>query len=334
MKKHERVQAAISGAHVDKIPVSAWAHSFNKENQMDSFVKSVINFQEYYDWDFMKIQARYTYHVEDWGYTYTQSGKPEDWPVCTSYPIHNIDDWKKIKVLSPNQGVLKEYLQTVEMIRKKLRGRVPFIMTIFSPLMIAWYLTNEDNKALKRYILEHPEVIHNALEAIAETFANFVLELKSIGVDGIYYATKQATTDFLTPQEYQDLTRVHDLTVLEAAQGFWFNMLHICGDNIHFESMADYPVQVFHWDTNMAGNPGFDQGLDLFPTAVSGGVSRKSMAYGTLDEVKEEIRKAFAQTKGRRFLLGPGCSVLIPPTPEEHLWALRRGYELFEDGPK
>ena len=106
-------------------------------------------------------------------------------------------------------------------------------------------------------------------------------------------------------------------------------MLHICGDNIHFNSMADYPVQVIHWDTNMPGNPGFDKAVDIIPKAMSGGVSRKAMAYGTVYEVNNEIKKALNQSKGNRFLLGPGCSVLVPPSPEEHLWALKNGSKTF-----
>jgi hypothetical protein len=116
---------------------------------------------------------------------------------------------------------------------------------------------------------------------------------------------------------------------LEAAPNLWFNMLHICGDNIHFKSMADYPVHIFHWDTNLEGNPDFEAGVDELTAAVGGGVSIKTMGYGTLDEVETQMQKAFMQTKGRRFLLGPACSVPIPQTPEAHLWALKEGSKTF-----
>lgn len=323
MNRAERVEAALRGKKVDRVPVSAWSHFYDKENTLDGFVRTMLSFQETYDWDYMKIHSRATYHVEDWGYTYTQSGKPRDLPVCTGHPIHELKDWNKIKPLPPGQGALGEHLRAVEKIRKGLRGQVPFMMTVFAPIMIAYYLVDFNTKTLMAHIREDPVVVRTALAAIAETFVEFIRKLESIGVDGIYFATKQASEDTMTAEEYWKFARPYDLQVLESAKNLHFNMLHICENRIHFQALADYPVQVIHWDTTLSGNPNFAEGKKLVSTAVGGGVSRDTMAKGSVEEVKAQAREALAQTGGQHFLLGPSCSVAIAITPEENLRALR-----------
>ena len=323
MNRSERVEAALKGKKVDRVPVSAWSHFYDKENTLDSFVNTMLSFQEAYDWDYMKIHSRATYHVENWGYTYTQSGKPGDLPVCTGYPIHQLHDWNKIKALPPDQGALGEHLQAVERIRRGLRGQVPFMMTVFAPIMIAYYLVNFNTKILMAHIRENPKIVGNALAAIAETFAKFVRKLESIGVGGIYFATKQANDETMTATEYRTIARPYDLQVLESAKNLPFNMLHICENRIHFQALVDYPVQVVHWDTTLAGNPNFAEGKKVVSAAVGGGVSRDTMAKGSVEDVKIQAREALAQTGGQHFLLGPSCSVAIAVTPEENLRALR-----------
>lgn len=335
MNKRERVNSALTGKTVDRVPVSAWCHFFEKEINMDSFVKSMLEFQQYYDWDYMKIHPRYSYHLEDWGSVYTQSGKPGDWPVCEKYPIKNADDWGKLKVLKPDQGSFGAMLKAVEQIKKGLKDEVPFIMTVFSPLMIANHLcgfilgTND----LKKYIENDLDNLNKGLDTIAETFVLFVEALRKIGVDGLFFATKEANDDFIGAGQYQAIARRYDERVLTAAKGFPFNMLHICGDRIHFKEMADYPVTMVHWDSSTGNNPDYKAGRNIIGDrlAFGGGPNRNLMVSGSPVQIKQEIKKVLTDTEGKHFLLGPACSILINQTSEENMWLLRKGPEQFQD---
>jgi uroporphyrinogen decarboxylase len=335
MNKRERVEAALTGKKLDRIPVSTWGHFFEKEGKLDTFVDSMLRFQEYYDWDYMKIQNRYTYHLEGWGVEYTQSGKPGDWPVITKYPIHETEDWKKLKVLRPTEGVLGEMLEAVKAIKKGLKGEVPFIMTVFSPLMIANHLAGctAGVNDWKKFYESERDSLAAGLKVIAETFRLFVEELKKIGIDGLFYATKEASDDFTSAAEYQSYARPFDEIVLDAAKDFPFRMLHLCGDKIHLKAMANYPVTMLHWDPTLKGNPDYKTARQVVGDAVAfgGGPSRAVMAKGSPADVKRELKKILTDTEDGHFLLGSGCSVLVAESPEENMWILRKAPAEYRD---
>ena len=336
MNRHERVQAALQGKRVDRVPVSAWGHLYHLENSAQGLADAMLSFQKKYNWDFMKINPRACYHAEGWGFTYRQSGRPGERPEYTGYPLRSVEDWKKLEPLSSNKGALAEHLHAVELIRKGLHGQVPFIMTVFSPLMVASCLANlssdfqnltEVSATVKRHYQEDPQAVSKGLSAIAETFADYVRKLVSAGVDGIFYATIWASDLLLTPQEYRKLARPHDMLVLEASIKLPFNMLHVCGNRIHFEAMADYPVHAIHWDMHGELNPNMAEGKTITPCAVAGGVNRKVMSGGTPDEIKVQVRRALIQTRRERLLLAPSCAVAIADTPDTNLLALRAAVE-------
>jgi uroporphyrinogen decarboxylase len=335
MNKRERVEAALSGKKVDRVPVSAWCHFFDKEVTIDGYVKCMLDFQEYYDWDYLKIHPRYGYHVEDWGNVYTQSGKPGEWPTCKNYVVKEAEDWKKLKVLNPREGVLGAFLKSVETIKKSVKEDVPMIMTVFTPLMIANCLSGFWSEAQdwKKFYDNDRASLAIGLKTITETFRLFVLELRKTGIDGLYFATKEANDDFTTTAEYQEFVRPYDEIVLSSAKEFPFNILHLCGDKVHYKAMADYPVQMLHWDPTTGNNPDYkiarkDLGDRL---AFGGGPCRTVLAKGSAAEVKQELKKVLMDTEEKHFLLGPACSVLVAETPEEHMWLLRKAPEQYHD---
>ena len=55
--------------------------------------------------------------------------------------------------------------------------------------------------------------------------------------------------------------------------------------------------------------------------AVMGGLNeRRTLLRGSPDEVRAQVREAITQTKGERFLAGPGCAI-SPLTPPSNLRA-------------
>ena len=335
MTRRERVMAALAGKPVDRVPVSAWAHFFEKESPVDVFVKSMLDFQEKYDWDFMKIHSPFQYHLEDWGSVYTQSGKPGEWPVCVNYPIKEAADWKKLKVLDPHRGALGDMLDAVKKIKVGLKGEVPFIMTVFSPMMIANQLAgfNAGRTDFKKYYDSNRNLLAGALEVITETFCLFVTELKRIGVDGLFFATKEANDDFMTALEYQSFARPFDERILDVVSDCPFNMLHVCGDKIHLKEMADYPVTMIHWDAFTGHNPNYRDGKEIVQdrVAIGGGPNRVAMTKATTEKVKKDLKKTMEESDEHHFLLGPGCSVLIAETPEEYVQLIRDAPEQYKN---
>ncbi|UCC79662.1 MAG: uroporphyrinogen decarboxylase, partial [Candidatus Zixiibacteriota bacterium] len=106
----ERIDRHLSGKEIDRPAVSAWRHFYDRENTKDELVASMLEFQKKFDWDFMKINSRASYHVEDWGVRFRYSTDPLEKPVAESFPVAKKGDWRKIGPLDWRAGSLGEIL--------------------------------------------------------------------------------------------------------------------------------------------------------------------------------------------------------------------------------
>ena len=228
----------MRGEEVDRPPISMWRHFFPQETSSEGLAEAMLGFQRRYDWDFMKVNPRASYHAEDFGLR----------------PVLEPDDWLKLEVLDPGQGVLGEHLQALDAISLGLNGEVPFLMTVFTPLSIASRLVPSEEVSL-RHLREHPDLVRHALEVVTETFARFSTAFLDRGASGIFYATTSwATTRVITEEEYARVARPYDLKLLGALPECEFHILHVCRDDNMLGALADYPVHAFNWDTRGEGN--------------------------------------------------------------------------------
>lgn len=328
MNRRQRLEAAVTGGRPDRVPVSAWGHFYPQEVTAEGLAGVMLDFFRRHDWDFLKVHARASYHVEGWGFSYEPSHDPATLHRCTGHPIASAQSWRQLAPLSMDTPALQEQIRAIRLIRKELPADVPLIMTVFSPLDSAEKLVDRNAALLKAHIEEAPEALEQGLAAIADTFARFMRLLVAEGVDGIYFSTKWANNVKLTPQQVQRLVRPFDLQVLEPARGLWCNMLHLCEDAVQLEAMADYPVQVFHWDEHTPNNPKLRDGQRLLGKCVGGGVAAPTLARGTPAEILQRARAVIGAQEGRNLVLGPGCSVQVAATPEANLRALRQAVEL------
>jgi uroporphyrinogen decarboxylase len=287
----------------------------------------MVRFQETFDWDYLKIHARASYHVEGFGFRYRASSRAGQPHETLGHPIARPEDWRKLRPLGLDHPALAEQFRAIELIRKAMNGKVPLIMTVFSPLDVAGKLVDQDKQLMIDHLAQEPDSVAHALAVFAETFAPFVRRLGGCGIDGIYYSSKWANRHKLPAEEYRRLARPHDLRILAEAKGLGCNMMHLCEDGIHLEAMADYPVDVFHWDNRTDNNPSLADGCAMVKKAVGGGVDSPALASATPEEVERKALSAIEETGGRGLLLGPGCSILTAKTPDANLHALRRAVE-------
>ena len=321
MNHRERVLACLAGEDVDRPPASMWRHFYAEETAPDTLAEAMLGFQREYDWDFMKVNPRASYHAEDWGLTMRTGGDGS--PEAVSWPVREPGDWTRLEVLDPSAGVLGEQLEALRLIGKGLEGQVPFLMTVFTPLSIAARLVRSEETFLQ-HLREHPDKVRHALEVVTETFARYTEACLEVGANGLFYATTSwATTDSLTLDEYAAFARPYDLRVLEAASGAEFNLLHVCRDNNMLAELGNYPVHAFNWDAGGQGNLSLAEGrTTLAPRSVVGGLLHKDglvdASPGDLARTVQDITRIMGPTG---WMLGTGCT-FPPDTPEENVRAV------------
>jgi uroporphyrinogen decarboxylase len=324
MTHWERVRAALKEEDIDRVPVSMWRHFFSRETSAEALAEAMLAFQNRFDWDFMKVNPRASYHVEDWGVRTKYYGDAE--PEVTETPVKNPNDWQKLKVLDINNGVLKEHLTGLELIARGLKGQLPFIMTVFTPISIASRMVDSE-EVFSRHLRENTAKVNQALEVITETFINFSRACLERGASGLFYATTSwATTDRLNEEEYRKYARPYDLKLLAALPTAEFHVLHVCRQNNLFRAVKDYPVHAFNWDARGTGNPSLAEGkriIDRQSVPVIGGIAHDaSLVDSTPEQLAAEVKGMRVALGSKGWMVGPGCT-FPPQTPESNLRAIR-----------
>lgn len=336
MSKRERVEAALHGQPVDRVPVSAWRHFIPDELNMDTLAQTSLNHFYEFDWDWMKLNPRATYYAEAWGNTYDFNEYARVYPKATGGPVQHPADLDKIAAVSPTAGPFAEHLDLVRKVRAGI-GDAHFVQTVFTPLSVLGFLVarpephSAENAVqahadgVRQMIRENPSGAHAALQNIAATLAGYAAAAVDAGASGLFFAiVKLARKDLLSEAEYETFGKPYDLQVLQAVQGAPFNMLHVCGPAVYFDLVADYPVHAINWAAVGQDNLTIGEALNRTGKAVIGGVDEDGVLQtGTPEAVERAAVEAIRASGGRRFLLSPGCGTSMQ-VPAANLHAMRR----------
>ncbi|HEX7735058.1 MAG TPA: uroporphyrinogen decarboxylase family protein [Ktedonobacteraceae bacterium] len=324
MNKKERVDAALRGEPVDRVPTSVWGHDYAREWSAQGLAEATVENFTRYDWDYVKVNPRSSYHVEGWKVKVRPSGEKNTSPVFEDTPIKSTSDWKRLRQLEPDHDVLGEQLKALQLINHSVGYDAYFVQTIFSPLAIAACLAGNQNEPVLHTIREDRSALHSALRVITETFTTFATACLEYGASGIFYATNGwASQSLLTADQYREFGEQYDLELLDAIKRARINILHNCGTRIYFDQLASYPVHVLSWAATDEGNPSLLDGRKRSGKSVMGGLSQHSvLKTGSVSQVRDEVALALEQTGGRGLLLAPGCAI-APETPAKNLDAVR-----------
>jgi uroporphyrinogen decarboxylase len=204
---------------------------------------------------------------------------------------------------------------------------VPFVETVFCPIMVAGYLAGDIN-LLRQHLREHPAAVHLALQAITATFIDFVHEVLNAGASGIFFATGAwATYDTLTDQEYGIFGRPYDLQVLAAAAEARVNVVHVCRQHNMLRRLLDYPAHIFNWAAGDEGNPILGEIADAVQRrAVAGGLSAAALKAPSDSAALGEAAAAADQARNRGLILAGNCSIPVDSSQTTidavHRWLL------------
>ncbi|MFV0498073.1 MAG: uroporphyrinogen decarboxylase family protein [Candidatus Fimivivens sp.] len=335
MNREERIKAALNSMEVDRVPISVWMHFSEFDQDPRSLAECMVHFNEKYDYDFIKMMPFGAYSVSDWGAKLDVFCDKYKEVVISAPGINSVADYNTIEPLPPIFGTWGKQLLLTQHMSRISKPHTPYIQTIFTPATTLRKLAGE---RLLEDMNTHPEAVHNALEAITQTTIDFIRANIEAGVSGFFLASQCATYDYMTDALYAEFCKPYDFRVINSYKdATYFNVMHVHGSNIMFDTVLSYPVNCINWhdrhtepDMQTARtktSKAFLGGILEVPTIIKGVLQYDSiLARSTPEEIGVHIKEAIDMVDGRGLIIGPGC-VADPHTPEANLAAVRAAVE-------
>ncbi len=310
MTKKELIKAVLAGRDVDHIPYSMWSHVPGVDRDPEAITKKTVDFYHKYDVDIIKTMNNGMYSCEDFGVQVDYSDVLTGGVAKVTYtPVQTGEDWAKVQEVSIDEGALKREQTYLKRLLEELKGEeVPVVFTAFSPVTTANKLCGGK---IQEFVKEgYGKLIHQALDHIAETTAKLVARVTEMGADGIFFATQLSSFAMSTEAFYEEYGKPYDLKVLEASRG-WCNVLHAHGDDIMFDLLKDYPVQVFNYHA-WQSLPSMGEAAACTGKTLMCGIERMDITKHHKNAIRNEIYESIRQTGGKHLILAPGCVIRYP----------------------
>ena len=309
MTSADLVRATLAGEATPRPAYSFWTHFPGTDLDPVALAEASAAFARATRIDFVKSMPNGLYCVEDWGveadYSDIASGGAAR---VVKSPIHSARDWAGIRALDCTAGALGRELSHLAHLIRLVGPDVPVLATAFSPLTIAKKLCPDGfNGYVER---DRPQVIA-ALDVIATTMQAFVRRAIAIGCAGVFFAVQDAVPG-VGAETYAELGRPYDLRVLEGAGDGWFNAVHLHGEDVLFDAVADYPVHALNWHIGETPPSIADYRAAGGRKAILGGIRRYNLTRADYAAVAEDIAAARAAENARGVLFGPGCVIRHP----------------------
>jgi uroporphyrinogen decarboxylase len=308
MTSVDRVQAALLGKDVDRVPFCFWHHFKPEVSGVRMAELTMEFFRKKFDLDIVKIMPDLPY--------------PE--PQQT---VALANQWSSLPNLGLDTPMFQQQLICIRTLREQLGRDFPLILTIFSPLTQTFRFVGKTLAITQAR--ENPLAFEEGLAILATNLRLLANAAIEAGASGIFFSSMGATNTDFTPMEYARFGRPYDLRVLEGTKAGWLNIIHVHADpdqeddEIYFENFVDYPVQVMSWSDRLTG-PSLSEALTMTDKCLMGGLAERGpITHGGETEIENEIMAAITQTKGRKLILANGCSV-PDETPEEWLYVARK----------
>ncbi|MBE3577683.1 MAG: hypothetical protein IMX00_08320 [Limnochordales bacterium] len=312
MTKLERFLAAIAGEEVDHVPACVWLHFASEHLPGTETARLHLRYFQEYDWDYLKVMNDYRY------------------PLPGIEAIASEADLLRFEPQPLTAPPFAAQLECLRTLRAELGPNVPIIETIFSPVQT---IIRAAGASAWKIITAHPQAACQMLEAVTQTLVSYVEACRELGVTGIFFsvngANRPPAAGGTTDEEFATFIAPYDRRVLQAAAGL-VRIGHIHGLDLAFDRVLDYPVEAFNW-SHLRTPPSLAEVRQRTSAALIGGIDEVKVFDQTPAEVAASIERAWHEAGGRKFLVGPGCTV-APDTPRRILHAIAQVAHSLKSG--
>ena len=323
MQKRERLERAIAGEIVDRVPVALWRHWPGDDQRYADLARSTIDFQQDYDWDFVRVMPSRHFQVIDYGVNDEWRGDVQGWRQINRQVVKRSLAWTEIRPLSPSRGALGQQIECLRIVGQALHEeQVPILQTIYSPLVQAAQMGGRQK--VLRDLRRRSDRLRTGLNQLTESTLRLLDATRKLpGIAGIFLVTEFASHDVMSESEYAGIVMPLISSIVAALpEHFWLNIVQVGGPSPMLTLFSRLPIQALNWDTRV-GSEDFANAKSLFAGAACGGLSdHDDLLHGTPTLLSSVVREALKISESRRFILsGSGAGYVTAPI--SHIRAVR-----------
>jgi uroporphyrinogen decarboxylase len=315
MTSRERVERAIAGCEIDRLPYCFWYH-FRTEAWFPQALHT-----EYRAPASETILQQYIHGMSRATYEFWRRYQPDLLKVMHDIPyempeglscVHQPEDWLKLTRLAPDQGHFGAQIEVLRRLRTMVPDDTPIIETVFNAFYYA-------NKLCGGKLLEHltiaPDAVQQALHTLQANLQLYAQHALTV-CDGIYYAVNGISADAAPRPVYEKYFAPLDRAFLESIAADRFNVLHLHGyGELYADLLADAPAAIVCW-SDRSTTLSLAAGKQLFNRCVMGGLNERELPRMCRERVFQQALDAHDSVGGRGFIVAPGCSVPTDINPD------------------
>lgn len=289
MDKVERVDRVLNGEEVDRPPLTLWYHFGVQHSGGEQFAKLTLEFFNYYDFDYLKVMNDYFYP-----------------PPEGLNAVKTKDDLKRIAHFDVEKCDWQEQFKALRYISRELKGKAYFLDTVFDPWQsLRRNMAGENIEAL---MANEPDAMLAALDVIADNLIEYCKKSLAIGTAGIFMSM-YAAKELISRENFLRFVKPPAMKVFSAISELGkMNTAHIHGEDLLFEDVLDFPVNIFNWWDRGPKGPSLQWVKERIAGCVMGGINQKIVARTTREFLSNHVREGIELGGSRRFLLANGCS--------------------------
>ncbi|MCY4464250.1 MAG: hypothetical protein OXE46_01795 [Chloroflexi bacterium] len=326
MRKRERLERALAGEAVDRVPAALWRHFPGDDQRYTDLARSIIDFQHDYNWDFVRAMPSRSFLVSDYGVSDAWRGDARGIREINKRIVRRSLDWTGLRPLTPDRGALAQQVECLRLVDKALQSdNTPLVQTIYSPLVQAAQLAGRQK--LLRDLRLRPDRLRSGLTQLTESTMRFVAALAKLdSLAGIFLVTEFANHEIMSEAEYTSIALPHIRNILAALpRHWWLNMVQVAGASPMLGLIDELPIQALNWDVRAAGIA-LEDARNTFSSAICGGLSDDDLLLGTPSLLRSSVQETSRHCKSRRLIIsGGGCGFVT--TPLSNIRALRSAVE-------
>ncbi|MFX0170788.1 MAG: uroporphyrinogen decarboxylase family protein [Candidatus Hodarchaeota archaeon] len=309
------LKATFNRERTEKVPYSLWKHFIEADKTPEELAQAQLDFQQKFDCDLMKISPHGSYCVVDFGGILGGYRPVSGSRICERTPILSLSDWETLEPVDPNEGEFGAQVKAVKLIHQQVENKVPTMMTIFSPFMVASKL----DIAILEHLSQDRELIKEQINMLTRLMMEFTGATLDSGSDGLFIATQHFNST-LRQEELQDFEfQPIKSILLEITRKSTFNVLHLHGEKPYFRLATELPnVQGINWHDQRT-TPTLLEARQDFDGGLIGGLDEMNLLRtGSEEKIEQAILEIYRKYNDRGLIFAPGC-VLSQDIPESNL---------------